>query len=326
MRKDELAAAAPIPAAAPVPATIPVICDRCRAAGHAGDPVFSAIPDILDFTPVPRRARVGNWTAEHQRAFIAALAITGSPRKAAAALGRHAFGAEQLRKAAGGKSFADAWDAAMDLARERELARIHANLAELSAADNAAHERAPALGRGWGPDGAPSDPHCDYDPDFHLDDYPEYWEARKSIRLRLTSCRRLLLAKFAGDPQKEWAWEVLVGPVDWEKAKRLEPQDDEPFQDPKDPDANIPNLRQPDMVLAADHGLLGDVLGGHDAMGKLREELANPPLPLAGEDRGKGLSQSEGAPAEDDAPAKRPSNPVRPERVEGPASTRKKRK
>lgn len=113
--------------------TLPVICDACRATGMAGDEAFAAIPDILAFDPVPRRAHANNWTAEHQRAFIAALAITGSPRQAARAIGRHAFGAEQLKTARGGRSFAAAWDAAMELARDREVARIHTNLADLAA-------------------------------------------------------------------------------------------------------------------------------------------------------------------------------------------------
>jgi hypothetical protein len=110
---------------------IPVICDRCRAEGHAGEDPFAAIADLLEFEPVKRRAHVNNWTAEHQRAFIAALATTGSPRQAAAALGRHAFGAEQLRKVAGGRGFAAAWDAALELYRERERVRIRDNLAAL---------------------------------------------------------------------------------------------------------------------------------------------------------------------------------------------------
>jgi len=65
---------------------IPVICDRCRAEGHAGEDPFAAIADLLEFEPVKRRAHVNNWTAEHQRALIAALATTGSPRQASAVL------------------------------------------------------------------------------------------------------------------------------------------------------------------------------------------------------------------------------------------------
>jgi hypothetical protein len=62
----------------------------------AGDEAISAIPDLLNFDPVPRRARADGWTAEHQRAFIAALAVTGSARQAARAIGKHA---EQSRLA-----------------------------------------------------------------------------------------------------------------------------------------------------------------------------------------------------------------------------------
>ena len=278
MRKDELAAPA-----APLPTSVPVICDTCRAAGRAGDPMFSAIPDILAFTPVPRRARVDNWTAEHQRAFIAALAITGSPRQAARALGRHTFGAEQLRKAAGGKSFSEAWDAALDIARERELARIHANLSALSAEQQSAEARAARPTAAAADSGVRAiDPNCDYDPDIHEEDYPEYWESQMAIRHKLTRCRRLLLAMIAGDSEQQQAWETLVGPVDWDKAARLEPQDDEPFADPVKPIVGMPNMRTPDMLLVAEHGLLGDVLGGYDAMADIREALAGKP-PSTGE-------------------------------------------
>lgn len=111
-----------LPPPAPQPA-IPVVCDTCRASGIAGEGPFAAIPDILEFEPVPRRAHANGWSPEHQRAFIAALAITGSPRQAARHVGRAQFGAEQLRSAKGGRSFAAAWDAALELARDRELAR-----------------------------------------------------------------------------------------------------------------------------------------------------------------------------------------------------------
>ena len=48
------------------------------------DPEIAA---SLEFEPVPRKlGRDGGWTAEAQRAFIAALAATGSPRRAAAAI------------------------------------------------------------------------------------------------------------------------------------------------------------------------------------------------------------------------------------------------
>ena len=119
---------------------IPVICDRCREEGLAGDDPFTAIRDLLDFEPVQRRAHVNGWTPEHQRAFIAALALTGSPRQAARALGRWANGADQLRKGKSGRSFAEAWEAALELYREREFFRIKDNLAALAEQQQARDE------------------------------------------------------------------------------------------------------------------------------------------------------------------------------------------
>ena len=113
---------------------IPVLCDLCRAKGHAGDAPFEDLADLLDFTPVPVRSHANNWTPEHQRAFIAALAITGNVRPAARAIGRYPNGAERLRKAPRGKSFAEAWDNALDLYRERELALLKESLTDLDAA------------------------------------------------------------------------------------------------------------------------------------------------------------------------------------------------
>ena len=49
------------PQPSPAVPIVPVVCDQCRASGIAGDAAFSAIPDILAFVPVPRRAHVNNW-------------------------------------------------------------------------------------------------------------------------------------------------------------------------------------------------------------------------------------------------------------------------
>jgi hypothetical protein len=229
---------------------MPVICDKCRAEGAAGDAMFSAIPEILNFEPVQRRAQVNSWSAEHQRAFIAALAITGSAKKAAATIGRHAFGADQLRKARGGKGFSEAWDAALDVARERELARVYENLSELQAGDEAANARAPA--DNWANER------------YWEEVEGEYEEAQKRIRGKLLGARRLLLAEICDDMDKRAAWEVLVGPVDWEKAGSFEPQDNEPEQ---------PNMREADMVLTAECGWLAEMTGGRDKKKELLEGL-----------------------------------------------------
>ena len=131
----------PTPVAFVAAAPIPVICDLCRAAGEAGEQPFADLAGLLSFTPVPRRPHANGWTPEHQRAFIAALAATGSPASAARALGKHAFGAEQLRRARGGAGFSAAWDAALEIASERELAGLRSGLAELAAEQDEESDR-----------------------------------------------------------------------------------------------------------------------------------------------------------------------------------------
>lgn len=100
--------------------------------------------DLLDFDPVPRkRHRVDGWHAEAQRAFVHALALTGSRRRAAAAVGKSQFGVDQLLRAPGSTSFRAACDAAMAIAAERSAGRLATGL-EAVAAESAAW--APAAG------------------------------------------------------------------------------------------------------------------------------------------------------------------------------------
>ena len=224
----------------------------------AGDGPFAAIPDILDFEPVPRRAHANGWSPEHQRAFIAALAITGSANQAARFVGRAQFGADRLRTAAGGRSFAAAWDAALDLARDRELARLHGNLGELAKATGERDARAAAEGRL-----VVADPGAgDADEDSMAQ---EVEQARDNIRRKLLGAKRLLLLEIRDDPLKRAAWEVLCGPVDWDAAEAFGKQPDE--------DTNRANMRQPDMLVTAENGWLGDLTGGEDKKAALRREL-----------------------------------------------------
>lgn len=71
-------------------------------------------PLVPDFTPVPRKYRHDGWTAERQRAFIDALAATGSVRRAAKRINMASEGAYALRRAPGAESFREAWEAALD--------------------------------------------------------------------------------------------------------------------------------------------------------------------------------------------------------------------
>lgn len=100
------------------PPIIPVICDACRA-DYDPHPAFVAILDLLDFDPVPVPTNSRPWQAETQRAFIAALALTGSPERAAREVRRDLSSAQKLRKARGARGFSRAWEAAEEHARER---------------------------------------------------------------------------------------------------------------------------------------------------------------------------------------------------------------
>ena len=62
--------------------------------------------------------------------------------------------------------------------------------------------------------------------------------------------RRLYLREIAEQGELRAAWEILVGPTDWDKARELEPQADEPEW------GRFPSAREPGMVLTADAGLL----------------------------------------------------------------------
>lgn len=121
---------------------LPVICDRCGARGHAGGVDFTQFGDLLDFEPVPRKQpRADGWTPEVQRYFIAALALTGSERQAAQAVGKAPFGVTQLRKAEGNESFMAAYARAMAFYEEEHSRRLSEGLQ--AAATHAAHRHAP---------------------------------------------------------------------------------------------------------------------------------------------------------------------------------------
>jgi hypothetical protein len=83
-----------------------------------------ARPPLPDFTPVPRKYRHDGWTPERQKAFIAALADTGSVRRAAAMVNMAQTNCYTLRRAPGAESFRRAWAAALDfgVARLKDIA------------------------------------------------------------------------------------------------------------------------------------------------------------------------------------------------------------
>jgi hypothetical protein len=74
---------------------------------------------LLEFAPVPVGPRADGWTAEKQRAFIEALADSGSVPAAARAVGMGVEGAYRLRRRADAADFAAAWDAAYGMMTRR---------------------------------------------------------------------------------------------------------------------------------------------------------------------------------------------------------------
>ena len=80
-----------------------------EAAGHS----------VPEFEPVPRKYRHDGWTPERQKAFIAALADTGSVKRAARAVNMSPEGAYWLRRQPGSETFRRAWEAALDFGVQR---------------------------------------------------------------------------------------------------------------------------------------------------------------------------------------------------------------
>lgn len=77
------------------------------------DRVPTQLP-VPEFDPVPRKYRHDGWTPERQKAFIEALAETGSVRAAAKRVNMSPEGAYYLRRQPGADSFRRAWLAALD--------------------------------------------------------------------------------------------------------------------------------------------------------------------------------------------------------------------
>ena len=72
------------------------------------------------FAPVPRlKDRSNGWKPHIQRAFIEALADTGSVASACRRVGRSTHGAYHLRRQPGAAEFAAAWEAALDCGIQR---------------------------------------------------------------------------------------------------------------------------------------------------------------------------------------------------------------
>ncbi|MEO7602228.1 MAG: hypothetical protein ABIS39_03045 [Sphingomicrobium sp.] len=235
----------------------------------AADP---EIAPLLNFTPVPRsHAKANGWTAEMQRMFIAWLAYYGSPTNACDELGKARSGIDKVYKAPEAAEFRAAWEAAVALAEKRRIAQL------TTRHGGAGAMRAPTMSRR-------KPERTDLDakgraplPGQLLNEYGEWEdensylrrgeEAKESIAGKLLRIRRMFLQEISGCPGKRAAFEILTKlPIDWDKAARLEPQDDEPYR--------TSNQREPDMVLMAESGWsFGQQGYGPEKMAELYREV-----------------------------------------------------
>ena len=229
---------------------------------------------LLDFEPAPRKRKVeGAWTPELQREFVARLAVTGSPGRAAEEMGKTDTGVRKLYRSPDAASFRAAWDAAIALAKHRRAERKAAPQRVVPGS------RPPSLdNRRKDPLSPTPDPHEGQGlPGQILNEHGEWEdeasyrrrteEAIDSIGMKLVRCRRAFLQEISGNAGKRAAFEILTElPVEWELAERLEPQPFEPW--------TKTNQRQPDMVLTAESGWMsGLVPYGPDKVAQLRRQI-----------------------------------------------------
>jgi hypothetical protein len=247
------------------------------------DPEIAA---LLDFEPVPRQIDVkGGWTPELQRAFIARLAVHGSPGRACEELGKNRTGITKLYRSPHGASFRAAWDGAIALAKRRQAEQAPAIefVSPGTKAPSLDHRRRllTSVAHGALP-GQMRNEFGEWEDEESIQRRVE--DARESITMKLLRARRLYLQEICGNAGKRAAFEILTElPIDWDKAKRLEAQPDEPYHKGR--------MRKPDMLLTAEAGWMGDVAHGPDKKAELKKmvdeywaQLGRPPIDWDAED------------------------------------------
>lgn len=184
----------------------------------------SPLPPELQFTPVVRRRQKNPMTAVRQRAFIRALAATGSVRDSVRAIGVTKHAVYALRDAPGGESFGKAWekarargsgtvtdvlyDHAVNGVPERIYKdgvlvgerRVFNTRAQMWIAKGHLSQGQPAASAALE---APRDP----------ERTPE--QLRDLMYSKLTAIRDGWLSELAEDPAKRAAWELIAGRTNW---------------------------------------------------------------------------------------------------------------
>jgi hypothetical protein len=208
--------------------------------------------------------RPDGWTPELQRELIARIAAAGTVQAAVWQMGKHSTGAEALYKVPGADSFRACWDAAIIIGRRRN--GLDSQPPFIGDVPGINRRRKPTA----------SDPLTAPLPGQAMNECGEWEdassleqrceEARDNIARKLLNARRLYLRDISTCPAKRAAFEMLTSlPVDWDKAGRCEAQDDEPWK--------RPNMRQPDMLLTAESGWLGEMVHGPDKKAELMRAI-----------------------------------------------------
>jgi hypothetical protein len=104
---------APIPSPDAAPAAVPDPTPALDAHGHD--------PAAYDWIPVLKKRRHDGWSPDKQRAFVEALADSGSVATAAQRVGMSESSAYRLRRSPDAEAFDRAWGAAIDAASKKLL-------------------------------------------------------------------------------------------------------------------------------------------------------------------------------------------------------------
>ena len=212
----------------PPQVVLPPDADADAPAEHAAPSIDALhddtpLPADLQFTPVVRRRRANPMTAVRQRAFIRALAVTGSVRDSLKAIGATKNSVYLLRDAPGGESFAAAWEKARARGRGRVVDVMYDHAVNgvperiykdgvLVAERRVFNTRAQMwIAQQHFADRSAVEPkRAD---DARAARTSE--ELRASMYAKLTAIRDGWLSELAQDPAKRAAWELIAGPVDW---------------------------------------------------------------------------------------------------------------
>lgn len=179
------------------------------------------------FAPVPRKNTVTHgWTPAKQRAFVEALAASGSVRLATEAVGMSHCGVYKLRHAPEAEDLARAWDAAVELGARRvrdvlidqaihgipERVLIGKDTVALRRRFN--HRTMIRVLQHHLPDLYPSGS-TTHRRGWREPPKPSFDDVSDKLLPQLDALKRSRMRAIAADPAKRAAYELLNGPTKW---------------------------------------------------------------------------------------------------------------